>query len=99
MDVTKFLDYGVLGLLTFVLLGVGWGLKLVFARWLDQMDAGIRTQDASAEAMQQMANAMVTLTRTVAEHSLATMTEHRLIIEELAKQRKIRRAGPKEAAK
>ena len=89
MDVTKFLDYGVLGILTLVLLGVGWGLKLVFARWLDQMDASIRAQNEGGTAMAAMAIAMGKLTEVVKEHSLVTLTEHRLLLEVVCKEKKV----------
>lgn len=92
MNPINFLEYGALGLLTLVLLGVGWGLKMVFSRWLGQIDAAIKAQDAGANAMREMATAMATLTATVTEHSLATMKEHRLILEIVARGKPAARA-------
>ena len=85
MNSPDVLQYGALGLLAIVLVGVGIGLKTLLARWLDQMDSGIKAQEASAGAMLSMANAMAALTTTVQEHALATMTEHRLLIDAVCK--------------
>ncbi len=79
------LQYGAMGLLMVVLGGVGWGLKTILARWLDQMDAGIRAQDASATAMTAMANAMNALTVTTEQHAVANGQEHRAILEAVVK--------------
>ena len=88
MDVgSGWLDYGTLGLLALVLLGVGWALKSILARWLNQVEAGIRSQDASAGAMAAMASAMTALAASVLQHAKATELEHKAILDEVCKKR------------
>ncbi len=84
-EAVPFLEYGALGLLALVLVGLGFGLNKLLTRWLNQIDANIETQKAQAEAAMAMANAMNTLNETVKAHGLQTAEEHRALMEAIGK--------------
>ena len=85
MDAASFLEYGALGLLTLVLIGVGWALKAVLGRWLNQVEAGIRAQEAGTQAMAGMAAAMTALAASVLQHDKDAKTEHKVILDAVCK--------------
>ena len=83
MDVTSsgWLQYGALGLLALLLAGIGAGLKMLLPRWMTQVEAAIRVQEASATAMTAMATAMTALAASVVQHADMTKREHQAILD------------------
>ncbi len=84
-EAVQFLEYGALGLLALVLVGLGIGLNKLLTRWLNQIDANIETQKAQAAAAMAMANAMNTLNDTIKEHGRQTAEEHKAMMDALGK--------------